>query len=246
MVDHDTLCGWGDRAKVAWFIENAQTVIPRRQEQLGLLAELIPLPPDAEIAVLDLGAGFGAATEEILKRYVNASATCIDGSAEMLKIALERTAKYGARVRLCHADLADAAWLDAVDGSFEAAVSALAIHHLSDARKRALYREVHQLLRPGGVFLNNDLVATPPAMKARFEELNLHAIQEQDRLKRGRARPLEEIRVETRVQLQAAGPQHQSQIAALSDQLEWLREAGFKSVDCYWKYLELSIFGGAK
>jgi len=49
-----------------------------------------------------------------------------------------------------------------------------------------------------------------------------------------------------RVQLQAAGPQHHSQIAALGDQLEWLREAGFKSVDCYWKYLDLSIFGGAK
>jgi hypothetical protein len=49
-----------------------------------------------------------------------------------------------------------------------------------------------------------------------------------------------------RVQLQAAGPQHHSQIAALGDQLAWLRHAGFMSVDCYWKYLDLSIFGGAK
>jgi hypothetical protein len=70
MADHDTLCGWGDRAKVAWFVANAETVIPRRREQLRLLAELIPSPCDAEIAVLDLGAGFGAATEEILTRYV--------------------------------------------------------------------------------------------------------------------------------------------------------------------------------
>jgi hypothetical protein len=83
-------------------------------------------------------------------------------------------------------------------------------------------------------------------LKSRFEELNLLAIQEQDRIKRGVARPLEEIRAEMRVQLQAAGQQHYSQISALGDQLEWLREAGLKSVDCYWKYLELSIFGGAK
>jgi hypothetical protein len=85
-------------------------------------------------------------------------------------------------------------------------------------------------------------------LRARFEELNLLVIQEQDRLKRGWERPLEEIHseAEMREQLQAAGPQHHSQIANLSDQLEWLREAGLKSVDCYWKYLDLSIFGGVK
>jgi tRNA (cmo5U34)-methyltransferase len=49
-----------------------------------------------------------------------------------------------------------------------------------------------------------------------------------------------------RAQLQAAGPKHDSSIAPLGAQLEWLREAGFKSVDCYWKYLELAIFGGVK
>jgi tRNA (cmo5U34)-methyltransferase len=110
------------------------------------------LGSDAEIAVLDLGAGFGAASEEILTHYVNASVTCVDGSAEMVRIARERMAKYSARVRVCHADLAHAGWRRAVDGSFEAAVSAVAIHHLSDERKRALYREVYDLLAPGGVF----------------------------------------------------------------------------------------------
>ena len=246
MADQDTLCGWGDRGKVAWFVENAETVIPRRREQLNLLAELLPWPRDAELVVLDLGAGFGAATEQILARYVKASVTCVDGSAEMVRIARERLAKYGARVRVCHADLAEPVWQRAVNAPFDAAVSAVAIHHLSDERKRALYREVYALLRLGGVFLNNDIVATPPALKERFEELNLLAIQQQDRLKRGSARALEEIRAEMRAQLQSAGSQRHSQIAALGDQLEWLREAGFKSIDCYWKYLELSIFGGAK
>ena len=68
MKNHDTLCGWGDRAKVAWFVENAETIIPHRREQLRLLAELIPSPCDAEIAVLDLGAGFGAVIEQVLTR----------------------------------------------------------------------------------------------------------------------------------------------------------------------------------
>jgi tRNA (cmo5U34)-methyltransferase len=246
MADHDTLCGWGDGDRVAWFVDNAETVIPRRREQLRLLAELIPLPRDAGIAVLDLGAGFGAAAEEILAHYANASVTCVDGSAEMARIARERMTKYGSRVRLSHADLSDPAWQRAVDGPFAAAVSAVAIHHLSHERKRALYREVYELLQPGGVFLNADLVATPPAFQSGFDEQYLLAVQEQDRLQRGRSRPLEEIRAEMRAQMEAVGAKHDTEIAALTDQLEWLREAGFKSVDCYWKYLEFSIFGGAK
>lgn len=246
MTDQDTLLGWGERDKVAWFVENAETAIPKRRDQLAMLAELLPPPHGGAITVLDLGAGFGAITEEILARHPNSSVTCADGSAEMVKIARERLARYGNRVRLCHADLADAAWRRTVEGPFDAVVSALAIHHLSHERKRSLYREAYELLRPGGIFLNNDIVTAPPALKTRFEDLNLRAIQAQEQLKRGHPRPLEEIRDEMHEHLQAAGPEHHSSIAALGDQLEWLRAAGFKSVDCYWKYLELAIFGGVK
>jgi cyclopropane fatty-acyl-phospholipid synthase-like methyltransferase len=125
-------------------------------------------------------------------------------------------------------------------------VSAIAIHHVTNERKRELYREVFELLKNGGVFLNNDVVATPPAMKERFETLNLAAIQEQERQKRGTSRTLEQIQAEMHEQLRLAGGRHHSQIAPLIDQLGWLAEAGFVSVDCYWRYLDLAIFGGAK
>jgi hypothetical protein len=36
------------------------------------------------------------------------------------------------------------------------------------------------------------------------------------------------------------------QLAPLDDQIDWLREAGFESVDCHWKWLELALFGGAR
>jgi hypothetical protein len=49
-----------------------------------------------------------------------------------------------------------------------------------------------------------------------------------------------------REQLRLAGERHHSHIAPLETQLEWLREASFDSVDCYWRYLDCAIFGGVK
>ena len=35
-------------------------------------------------------------------------------------------------------------------------------------------------------------------------------------------------------------------LLAVETQLNWLREIGFEDVDCYWKWLELSLFGGSR
>jgi tRNA (cmo5U34)-methyltransferase len=246
MADNDTLCGWGDAQKVNYFLANADIIVPRRDEQLKLLVELLPTTPDAAISILDLGAGFGAVSERILEHYRGASVTCVDGSEAMVIQAQQRLRKYGTRVKIVKADLADASWTGQVKGNFDAAVSAIAIHHLTNDRKRELDREVLHLLIRGGTFLNNDVVATPPALKERFELLNLAAIQEQEQAKHGAARSIKQIQAEMREQLSLAGPQHNSQIASLVDQLTWLHEAGFGSVDCYWRYLDLAIFGGVR
>jgi cyclopropane fatty-acyl-phospholipid synthase-like methyltransferase len=246
MAEQDTLCGWGNGAKVAYYLENAEVIIPRRREQITFVAQHLPWPLDASIAVVDLGSGFGAISTEILNRYPKSTVTCVDGSPHMMALARDRLAKYGVRVRFHLADLAHPSWRDGLSGPFDAAVSGLAIHHLTDERKRGLYCEVLGLLRPGGLFANNDIVAAPPSLKARFEAIELIDIQEQDRAKRGIARPIDQIQAEMREQLRQSDAQHHSHIASLAGQLAWLTEAGFKSVDCYWKYLDFAVFGGAK
>ena len=246
MVPQDTLCGWGDRDKSAYFLENADIIVPRRREQTAFLVEMLPWPPEAAIAVLDLGAGFGAIAERILERYPNATAACVDGSAAMIKLGRERLARFGARARYFLADLADDQWRNGIDGPFDLAVSALAIHHLSDTRKRGLYREVLSKLKSGGIFFNDDIVATAPAFAIRYEFLTLREIQEQGRSLQGIERTIEQIRAELSERLKLAGAEHHSHIAPLSDQLRWLREAGFDSVECCWKYLDFAIFGGVK
>lgn len=44
MTDHDTLCGWGNQEKVAYFLANADTLIPKRSEQLRFLVDLFLWP----------------------------------------------------------------------------------------------------------------------------------------------------------------------------------------------------------
>ena len=246
MANKDTLCGWGDRRKIAYYVENSEVIVPRRADQLATLCELLPWPREATVKLLDLGCGFGALTELLLARYPNATITCVDGSVEMIALARERLAPHESRVRLRLADLSNGSWDDGIEGSFAGAVSALAIHHLEDERKRDLYQKIFARLTPGGLFFNDDLVATPSAFKPQYELLSARIIQDQDRLKRGRERPLEDIQAEIRENLRLAGETHQSHIAPLGDQLRWLQDAGFKSAECHWKYLEFAVFGGMK
>jgi SAM-dependent methyltransferase len=103
-------------------------------------------------------------------------------------------------------------------GPFDAVVSGLAIHHLTDARKRALFGEVHDLLGPGGVFANLDLVsAATSSLHERFR------------------------RAIGRVQDDPA-----DHLSGLCEQLDWLRAAGFDDVDCHFKWLELTLVVGRR
>jgi tRNA (cmo5U34)-methyltransferase len=242
MNDSDTLCGWGEESRVRYYVENVKVTVPRREEQLAFVLDLFPWPAETPLQVLDLGAGFGALTREVLTRFPRSRVTCVDGSGEMMKLAREQLASYGGRVNLHLGDLAYRSWQDQLAGGYDAAVSALAIHHLTDRRKREFYAEVFGLLKPGGVFINDDSVLSAQPWQARVAFLRYRYIQEREQAVRGLRRPVEEIAAER----EAHSSRHQNYKAPLRDQLEWLGQAGFVSVDCFWKYLDQAIFGGVK
>ncbi len=244
MAEPDTLCGWGDQDKVDYFVQRSAFLIPKRLEQLSTLLDLFPWSADEPIRVLDLGAGYGAVTETILSRYPHATVTWVDGSTAMHEHAEPRLNKHGSHVELFLRDLAEPTWHVDLPGPFHAAVSAIALHHLTDSRKSQLCAEVFSLLQPGGLFLNNDVVAGDPALRDQFTLLADRVIQQQVQEQTGELHSLEEIR-----QVRTALPRPEGQsshIAPLEPQLNWWREAGFTIVDCYWKFLNFAIFGGFK
>ncbi|MEX0663690.1 MAG: class I SAM-dependent methyltransferase [Acidimicrobiia bacterium] len=188
--------------------------IPHRDE--GYAALLEHLPRSAQ-RVLDLGTGDGYVVGLLQTLHPEAEFVAADFSPEMLRQARERF-ETDPRVEVVEHDFdvpLPPSW-----GEFEAVVSAFAIHHVHDERKRALYGEVFKRLRPGGVFLNLEHVdsATPELHRAFLDAIG-YGVE---------------------------GDDPSNKLAPVEVQLGWLREIGFEHVDCHWKWRELALLAGAK
>ncbi|HEX5616680.1 MAG TPA: class I SAM-dependent methyltransferase [Acidimicrobiia bacterium] len=169
---------------------------------------------DAPRRVLDLGTGDGLLLAMVLDRAPEATGVALDFQPEMLRRAHERFAG-DARVSIVQHDLDDR--LPDL-GTFDLVVSSFAIHHVVDERKRVLAREVFERLEPGGLFANLEHVASATAP---LHEEFLAAIGKTP-----------------------AQDDPSNKLAAVEDQLEWLRDVGFADVDCFWKWRELALLAG--
>lgn len=194
---------WTDPARVAEYLSRE---IPHRDTAEELLLDALPQRVGR---VLDLGTGDGRLLALVRSRYPEAQCVGVDSSQPMLTRAAERFGS-DATVELEVHDLDQRL---AVSVPFDVVVSGLAIHHLGDERKRALFGEVHALLAPGGVFANLDLVvsATP---------------EQHERFRRAIGREEDDPA---------------DRLADLCEQLGWLRKIGFREVDCHFKWLELAL-----
>ena len=112
---------------------------------------------EAELEVLDVGAGYGVVTEEVLAAFPRARITLQDYSPAMLDQARRRLAGHADRLSCVLCDLFDASWPQHVGGPFDLAVSAIVLHNLGSRENIfACYPAIYGLLKPGGCFLNYD------------------------------------------------------------------------------------------
>ncbi len=60
---------------------------------------------------------------------------------------------------------------------FDVIVSGFSIHHQPDTIKQEIYQEIYQLLKPGGLFLNWEQVASPSKLiEQLFDELFIDSL----------------------------------------------------------------------
>ncbi len=193
--------------------------LPHRVDALEVLCELLP---ERVERVLDLGTGDGITLGLVLAARPGATGVGVDFGDEMLRQARERFVN-DTRVEFARHDLEQP--LPAAVGNFELAsldvvVSSFAIHHLAPARQRALYGEVFAALRPGGLFVNAEHVASPTV---ELHEEFLAALG---------LRPYDD--------------DPSNQLVPVADHLTWLNELGFTNCDCFWKWRELAVLSGIR
>jgi SAM-dependent methyltransferase len=148
---------WHSATYVDDWIERDATRDEERRPRIRQMIAMAALPRDAAIAVLDIGAGYGFVTSEVLRAFPNARVVLQDYSELMLARARERLDKEARRLSYVVCDLTDARWTERVVGPFDLIVSAIAIHNLRQKPAiAACYRGIAQLLKPGASFLDSD------------------------------------------------------------------------------------------
>jgi SAM-dependent methyltransferase len=187
--------------------------IPHRTEGEATLLEEVP---NASTRILDIGSGDGRLLSLLLVHCASATGIALDFSPTMLE---RLRKKFGSeeRVRVVEHDLDR---LLPEMGMFDVVASSFAIHHLTHDRKRELYVEIWNRLRPGGVFCNLEHVASP---NQRVHQRFLDALG-----------------------ITAEKEDPSNKLLDVESQLRWLREIGFQDVDCFWKWRELALLVGKK
>jgi tRNA (cmo5U34)-methyltransferase len=234
---------WQGRERAQKYEQRADLVLPKRQEMLSLIAQLIPFQRDKPLRILDLGTGTGVPTQRVLQDFPRASVVCVDKSAEMLEIGCAKMAEYGDRVSFVQADLEDPTWNKGLPNKSDAIVSALAFNLLTDGAKQRLFAQCYEMLEPRGCLVFSDrLRAADEAVDRFYLDQWMDFIVRQAREVLGKEVTLETVTARQRSLDEAAGVKS----ATLEDILAWLKQAGFAQAECYWKHFQWAVFGASK
>ena len=233
---------WQDAGVVANYQASSKT-IPFVDVHFDIMHRLIEAAGIEARNVLDLGAGNGIVTFEVAKHQPVERATLTEFSDPMLDLARQRVADEKPafvptfivgdfRERDWHADVMQ-------QGPYDLVVSRFAIHHIPDDQKRALYADILGFLRPGGMFIHIEHVASlSPMYNKAHDRLMVESMY-------GALSGTSEYdEVMASYRMRADGPANI--LAPVQDQLEWLRDVGFTDVDCAFKALELAVFAGRR
>ncbi|MEU0719553.1 class I SAM-dependent methyltransferase [Streptomyces lavendulocolor] len=130
--------------------------MPDREERFRVMLDMVEALTGPAPRVLDLACGTGSITKRLLDRFPDAVSTGVDLDPALLTIARGYFAG-DERVTFVRADLTDPAWVRALPyDTYDAVLTATALHWLRAEPLAALYRQLGGLVREGGVLMNAD------------------------------------------------------------------------------------------
>lgn len=228
---------WQRQDVTQHYLEQVRGGIPFGAEQAKIMLQVVNhFTPNLK-RIMDLGCGNGFLAEILLKSYTEASAILLDHSEPMVENARNHMKNYMNRCEIIHGDFSHSIQQYAEQGTVDCIISGYAIHHLPHTKKKELYQEIYNILAPGGIFINVEHTAS-----ASSEVEKLHDELFIDHLTSHNKRNRKDVAREYYNR-----PDKEDNILEKVDvQVNWLREIGFNHADCYFKWMELAVFGGTK
>lgn len=234
-----------DEATSLQFLEYGRYFVPDREIQLQLISDLIPRS-ETSFKIMELACGEGLLAEKVLGDHPNCTLIGLDGSQIMLQKAAARLSKFQGRFQSEFFNLADTSWRVPREGVLSV-ISSLAIHHLDDQQKQTLFKDVYELLQPGGNFIIADVIS--PANPTGWEiaaRLYDQAVLDRSLKLDQNTRAYDFFQDHRWNCFRYFDPEDIDKPAKLFDQLNWLAGAGFSDIDVYWMSAGHAVFGGFK
>jgi SAM-dependent methyltransferase len=234
-----------------WSEESSETyrhlsaiAVPGRTEQMAALLTLAPLAIPESSRVVELGCGEGLLAQAFLQTFPRVEVLALDGSASMRAAAAKRLSPYGSRVEVQAFDLFADDWLrHAQDANL--VVSSLCLHHLNAAGKQRLFFQLARLLPPRAALLLADLVEPQCDFARTLFADTWDRSAERQALAHTETPGLFEKFLGTQWNY-FRFPDEVDHPSGLFEQLQWLKNAGFTVVDCFWMQAGHAIYGGYK
>ena len=207
--------------------ELIQKLIPKYTEIHNLVVQLVDFPKENKLTILDLGIGTGQTAFHLLKKFPNTRLDGIDISQKMIGQAKIRLKYFLDKITFSEQDIKDLVIKDKHD----VCVAVLSIHHLNEKQKLKLFKKIFDNLNENGIFVIGDIIKFNSEKVTKEEEWRnflIKNIGEKDG------------------QYWFENYQEEDLPSSVSNQLEWLKQAGFKDVKCIWEYMNYAVFFGRK
>jgi ubiquinone/menaquinone biosynthesis C-methylase UbiE len=156
-ADENTIIPAGGRLVPAHAYDTIVASTMREQRWRPRIANDIAARFGDAPTIVDIGAGTGSLTCTLCERMPTASITAVEPDRRTRDIGQAKTSSQGAARAQSDQTRPPIAWVDGhaealplADGSQDAAVMALMLHHLTAAHKRRALDEVLRILKPGG------------------------------------------------------------------------------------------------
>ena len=193
--------------------------VPRHAEMLEMILAYLPERKDS-LSILELGCGTGKLTRKILSRFPKAKLEIVDISLEMLK-ATEKSITNNSNIKYIQSDFKN---LDLDANKYDLILSSISIHHLVDDEKEKFVKKLFRWLKPKGTLCFGDQFK---GVKDEYYKKHIDLWKQYaDR------NNIEKEIWEKWMKHQDESDYH----CATGNYYIWLTNAGFKNIDCLWRY----------